>query len=89
MARTICISPPADPFIRSNEANFIKNLLRQKERKFAQSFNSFDSNVLSLNNIGFSYPLHFFHKKEVLNKETTDTSNSDSYLDFNFKIGRR
>ena len=80
--------PPllADLYLYSYEAEFIQGLLK---RGNAQSFNftyRYIDDVLSLNNANFSDYLHAIYPEELEIKDTTDSSNSASYLDLRLDI---
>jgi len=60
-------------------------LLCKGEKKLVQSFNytlRYIDHVLSLNNKNFSNVLHLIYSVKLLVKDTTDSPNSASYLDF-------
>ena len=53
MCSTNCAPLPTDLFLHSYEADFLQELLKNKDRKLAQTFNSsfrYIDDVLSLNN---------------------------------------
>ena len=76
-------------FIHVYEADFLQGLLKNKDRKLAQTFNSsfrYIDDVLSLNNSRFGDYLHRIYPNELEVKDTTDTQKSASYLDLHLEI---
>ena len=81
---TNCAPLLADLFLYSYEAEFLQNLIKQGNRTLAKMFNltfRYIDDVLSLNNSHFSDHLHRIYPSELEIKDTTDSSNSASYLD--------
>ena len=81
---TNCAPLLADLFLYSYEAEFVQNLLSNKQKKLAACFNftfRYIDDVLSLNNDSFHRHLHAIYPPELEIKETTETSSSASYLD--------
>ena len=81
---TNCAPLLADLFLYSYEAEFLQTLLKQKDKKLAQSFNftfRYIDDVLSLSNSKFGDYLHLIYPPELEIKDTTESSNSTSYLD--------
>ena len=81
---TNCAPLLADLFLYSYEAEFLQNLIKQGNRTLAKMFNltfRYIDDVLSLNNSHFSDNLHRIYPSELEIKDTTDSSNSASYLD--------
>ena len=81
---TNCAPLLADLFLYSYEAEFFQTLLKQKDKKLAQSFNftfRYIDDVLSLSNSKFGDYLHLIYPPELEIKDTTESSNSTSYLD--------
>ena len=77
-------------FLPAYEEKFLQWLLKSKDRKLAQTFNSsfcYIVNVLSLNNSRFGDYLHRIYPSELEVKDTTDTQKSASYLDLHLEIG--
>jgi hypothetical protein len=74
----------ADLFPHAYEVDFIQWLLKNKERKLGQPFNSslrYIDGVLSLNDSRFGDYLHRIYPNELEVKDITDTQKSASYLD--------
>jgi len=68
---------------------FLQVLLMNKDKKFAQTFNSsfrYIDDVLSLNNSQFGDYLHRIYPNEFEAKDTTDTQKFASYLDIHLEI---
>ena len=68
----------------SYEADFLEWLLKNKDRKLAQTFNSsfcyiHVDDVLSLNNSRFGNYLHLIYPNKLEVKDTADTQRSASY----------
>jgi len=81
-----CHSAPilAYLFFYSYEAEFVQDLCKG-EKKLGQSFNytfRYIDDVSSLNNKNYTNFLHRIYSVELGVKDTTDSSNSASYLDF-------
>jgi len=69
-------------FLHAYEADFLEGLLKNKDRKLAQTFNSsfrYIHDVLSLNNSRFGDYLHRIYPNELEVKDTTGIQMS--YLD--------
>ena len=74
----------ADLFLYSYEAEYMQRLLSNKQKKLAACFNftfRYIDDVLSLNNDAFDHHLHAIYPPELEIKETTESSESASYLD--------
>ena len=87
-----CAPALADLFLHSNEADFLRGLHKNKDRKLPQIFNSsfcYIDDVLSLNNTRFCDYLHHFYLNDLEVKDTIDTQKSDSYLDLHIEIDNR
>ena len=70
-------------------ADFLYRLLKNKDRKLAQTFNSsfrYIDDVLSLNNCRFGDYLHGIYSNELAVKDIADTQTYASYLDLNIEI---
>ena len=81
---TICASLLADLCSFSYEAEFVHTLLARKQKRLAACFNftfRYIDDVLSINNDAFHHHLHAIYPPELEIKETTDSSESASYLD--------
>ena len=81
---TNCAPLLADLFLYSYEAEFVQNLLKNKQKKLAVQFNStfrYIDDVLSINNNQFHDHLHAIYPPELEIKETTESTSSASYLD--------
>ena len=81
---TNCAPLLADLFLFSYEADFIQRLFSSNEKTVAKSFNftyRYIDDVLSLNNPKFSDYLDAIYPSELEIKDTTESSNSASYLD--------
>ena len=75
--------------IYAYEADLLQGLLRNKDRKLAQTFNSsfrYIADVLSLNNSRFGDYLQRIYPTELEVKETTDSQKYSSYLDLHLEI---
>ena len=86
---TNCAPLLADLFLYSYEANFIQELLQNKDKKLAISFNftfRYIDDVLSLNNPKFGDYVDRIYPIELEIKDTTDTARSASYLDLHLEI---
>ena len=89
---TNCVLLLVDLFLHGYESDFLQWLLKHKERKLDQTFNSnfrYIDDVLSLNNSRFGDYLHHIYPHEHEVKYTTDTQMSASYLDLHLEIDRR
>ena len=70
-------------------ADFLYRLLKIKDRKLAQTFNSsfrYIDDVLSLNNCRFGDYLHVIYSNELAVKDIADTQTYTAYLDLNIEI---
>ena len=86
---TKCDPLLADLFLYYNEADFIQELLRKKDKKLAISSNfafRYIDDVLSLNNSKFGDYVESIYQIELDIKDTTDTVKSVSYLDLHLEI---
>ena len=84
---TNCAPLLADLFLY--EAEFLHALLKQKDKKLAQSFKftfRYIDDVLSLSNSKFGDYLHLIYPPELKIRDTTESSNSTLYLDFFSKL---
>ena len=80
---TNCAPPLADLFLHAYETDFLQGLLKNKDGKLAQTFNSnfrYIDDVLSLNYSRFG-DLHLIYPNGLKVKYTIDTQKSASYLD--------
>ena len=85
---TNCVLLLVDLFLHGYESDFLQWLLKHKERKLDQTFNSnfrYIDDVLSLNNSRFGEYLNCIDPNELEVKETTDTQKSASDLTFSLK----
>ena len=76
-------------FLPAYEEKFLQGLLKNKDRKLAQTFNSsfrYIVDVLSLNNSRFGDYLHRIYPNELEVKDTSDTQKYASYLDLHLEI---
>jgi len=81
---TNCAPLLADLILHSYEAGFVQELLRKGEKKLAEFFDytfRYIDDVLSLINKNFSNFLHLIYPVELVVKDTTDPTNTASYLD--------
>ena len=89
---TNCAPLLADLFLYSYEAEFIQNLLKDKNKKHLAKFFNFTfryiDDVLSLNNPHFVDYLHLIYPSELEIKDTTDTRRSALYLDLFLEIDK-
>jgi hypothetical protein len=79
----------ADLFLYSYEADFVQQLLRDKNKKLAVSFNNtyrYIDDVLSINNHNFQNYVYMICPNEHKIKDTTDSEISASYLDILLEI---
>jgi hypothetical protein len=86
---TICAPLLDDLFLHAYEADFLQGLLKNKDRKLAQTFNfsiRYIYDVLSLKNSRFGDYLHHSYPNELEVNDTTDTQKSASYLDLHLEI---
>ena len=86
---TNCAPLLADLFLYYYEADFMQELLRNKDKKLAVSFNftfRYIDDVLSLNNSKFGDYVGRIYPIELEIKDTTDTVKSASYLDLHLEI---
>ena len=87
-----CAPLLVDLFLHTFEANFLQWLLKSKDRKLAQTFNSsfhYMDDVLSLKNSRFGNYLHLIYPNELDVKVTNDIQKSASYLDLHLEIDKR
>ena len=86
---TNCAPILAELLLHAYETDFLQGLLKNKDRKLAQNFNSsfrYIDDDLSLNNSRFGDYLHLIYQNKLEVKDTTDTHKSASYLDLHFEI---
>ena len=86
---TNCDALIADLLRLTYKADFLLGVLKNKDRKLAQIFNSsfrYIDGVLSLNNSRFCDYLHRIYPNELEVENTTDTQKSTSYLDLHLEI---
>ena len=85
---TNCVTLLANLFLFYYEADFIRELLRKKDRKLATSYSTFRyiDDVLSLNNSKFGNHVERIYLIELEIKDTPGTVKSASYLDFHLEI---
>ena len=87
-----CAPLLADLFLYSYEADFLQTLLEQKDKKLSQSFNftfRYIDDVLPLSNSKFGDYLHLIYSSKLELKDTTESSNSISYLDLLLEIDNK
>ena len=75
--------------LHTYEAECIQGLLKNKDRKLVQNFNSsfrYIDDILSLNNSRFGDYLHRIYPHELEAKDATDTQKSSVYLDLYLDI---
>ena len=78
-----------DLLLHAYQADLLQGLLKNKDRKLAQTFNSsfcYIDDILSLNNSRFGDYLHHIYPNEVQVQDTTDIQKSASYLDLQLGI---
>jgi len=83
-----CSQLIAELFLHADEIDFLQGLLKNNDRKLAQTFNRsfrYIDDVLSLNNSRFVNYLHRIYPNELEVKDTTDTQKSDSFLDLHLE----
>jgi hypothetical protein len=76
-------------FLHAYEADFLQCLLKNKDRKLSQTFNSsfrYIDDVLWLNNSQFIDYLYRIYPNELQVKDTTDNQKFASYLDLHLEI---
>ena len=81
---TNCAPLLADLFLYSYEAEFIQELLHEKNKPLAVAFNStfrYIDDILSINNDRFYSYVDSIYPSELEIKDTTESSTSASYLD--------
>ena len=81
---TSCAPLLADLFLYLYEAEFVQNLLCEKKKSLAMTFNltfRYIDNVLSINNSYFHTYVDLIYPSELEIKDTTESSISASYLD--------
>ena len=86
---THCAALLADLLRHTYKADFILRVLKNKDRKLAQTFNSsfrYIDDVLPLSNSRFCHYLHRIYPNELEVENTTDTQKSASYLDLHLEI---
>ena len=86
---TNCAPLLADLFLYSYESAFIQKLMKSGQKKLAQSFNytfRYIDDVLSINNKQFADHIPSIYPEELEIKNTTESSNSTSYLDLLLSI---
>ena len=79
----------ANFFLHAYDADFLQWLLKNKDMKLSQTFNSifrYANDVMLLNNSCFGDYLHRINPNELEVEDTTDTQKSASYLDLHFEI---
>ena len=91
---TNCAFVLTDLFLHAYEADILQGVLKNKDRKLAQTFNSifcYRDDVLSLINSRLAHYLHHIYSNELEVKDSTDTQKSASYLDLHLENvnGRR
>jgi hypothetical protein len=89
---TNCAPLLADLFLHPYEADFRQRLLKNEDRKEAQTFNSifcYIDGILSLTSSRFGYCLHRIYPKPQKVNNTTDTQRSASYLDIYLENDKR
>ena len=87
---TNCAPVLANLFLYSYEADFVRGLLKNNEKKLARSFNftfRYIDDVLSLNNSMFGDFVDRIYPIKLEIKDTTDTDRFASYLDLHLEIG--
>jgi hypothetical protein len=85
---TNCASLLTDLFLHAYEADILQGVLKNKDRKLAQTFNSifcYIDDVLSLINSRLAHYLHHIYSNELAVKDSTDTQMSASYLDLHLE----
>ena len=88
---TNCAPLLADIFLYSYEADFIQSLLSTGKKHLVSRFNltyRYIDDVLSINNPEFENYLDQMYPAELEIKDTTESTNSASYLDLLLSIGR-
>ena len=86
---THCYPLLSDLFLHAYKADFLQGLLKNKNGKLTQTFNSsfrYINDVPSLNNSRFGDYLHHIYPNELEVTDTTDTQNSASYHDLHLEI---
>jgi len=85
---TSCAPLLTDLFLHAYEADILQGLLKNKDRKLAQTFNSifrYIDDVLSLINYRLGHYLHHIYSNELEIKDSTDTQKSASSLDLHLE----
>ena len=85
---TNCASLLTDLFLHAYDADILQGLLKYKDKKLAQTFNSifrYIDDVLSLINSRLAHYLHHIYSKELEAKDSTDTQMSSYYLDLHLE----
>ena len=82
-----CASLLADLFLYSYEAEFIQNIPKSGNKKLAKQFNLTFKQIecVALNNFKFSDSIDLIYELELDIKDTRNSTNSASYLDFQLK----
>ena len=86
---TNCVLLFVDSFLHTYEVNFLQGLLKNTDRKLAQTFNSsfrYIDDILSLNNYRFGDYLHHNSPNELDVTDTTDTQMSAYNLNRHLEI---
>ena len=86
---TNCAPLLADLFLYSYESEFIQNLISQKKKNVALSFNHtyrYIDDVLSLSNLNFDKYVSLIYPEELEIKNSTESTHSSSYLDLEISI---
>jgi hypothetical protein len=81
---TNCAPMLANLFLYSFEAEFIQNILHEKNKHLAVTFIStfrYIDDVLSINNDPFNSYVNSIYPNELYIKDTTESFTSASYLD--------
>ena len=87
---TNCAPLLADLFLYSYEAEFLQSLYKSGSKKLARRFNNtyrYIDDLMSLDNPGISNYLPHIYPDELEIKETTESTNSASYLDLYLQVG--
>ena len=85
---TNCASLLTDLFLHAYKADILQGVLKNKDRKLAQTFNSifrYIDDVLSLINSRLAHYLHHIYSNELEAKDSTDTQMSAYYLDLHLE----
>ena len=87
---TNCAPLLADLFLYSYEAEFLQSLYKSGSKKLARRFNNtyrYIDDLMRLDNPGISDYLPHIYPDELEIKETTESTNSASYLDLYLQVG--